>query len=131
MSGPSSVRLLYQHMITSLNGNGAGFVQRRIHFYRDRTRYHVVEDVRRGAKCHLGSAFGFICRSEPQPSSRPPPFHRAKMSITSDEVNFLVYRYLQESGLSPCPLLNTNMFTYLDLIHPPQTELTMLLFLPF
>ncbi len=25
----------------------------------------------------------------------------AKMSITSDEVNFLVYRYLQESGKSP------------------------------
>lgn len=35
-----------------------------------------------------------------QPSSIPPPFLRAKMSITSDEVNFLVYRYLQESGLS-------------------------------
>lgn len=35
-----------------------------------------------------------------QPSSIPPPFLGAKMSITSDEVNFLVYRYLQESGLS-------------------------------
>lgn len=33
------------------------------------------------------------------PSSRPPPFGWVKMSITSDEVNFLVYRYLQESGL--------------------------------
>lgn len=40
-----------------------------------------------------------------QPSGRPPPFPRAKMSITSDEVNFLVYRYLQESGLSHLYLL--------------------------
>lgn len=35
-----------------------------------------------------------------QPCSIPPPFLWAKMSITSDEVNFLVYRYLQESGWS-------------------------------
>lgn len=35
-----------------------------------------------------------------QPCSLPPPFLWAKMSITSDEVNFLVYRYLQESGWS-------------------------------
>ena len=33
------------------------------------------------------------------------PRGEAKMSITSDEVNFLVYRYLQESGkkLASCP----------------------------
>ena len=36
-------------------------------------------------------------------TSSPPG--EAKMSITSDEVNFLVYRYLQESGKKPasCP----------------------------
>lgn len=30
------------------------------------------------------------------------PQGEAKMSITSDEVNFLVYRYLQESGNQAC-----------------------------
>ncbi|KPP70615.1 F-box-like/WD repeat-containing protein TBL1X-like, partial [Scleropages formosus] len=33
-------------------------------------------------------------------SRRPHTLRLAKMSITSDEVNFLVYRYLQESGFS-------------------------------
>lgn len=116
MSGLSSVcvrvPLLYQHMITSLNDNRARLVQRCIHFYRNLTRSHAVEDVRRRAKCRLCSFFWvLICRSEPQPSSSPPPLHWAKMSITSDEVNFLVYRYLQESGLSQCRVPNTNIFT--------------------
>lgn len=31
------------------------------------------------------------------------------MSITSDEVNFLVYRYLQESGWSHLDLLEAGM----------------------
>lgn len=44
-----------------------------------------------------------------QPCSIPPPFLWAKMSITSDEVNFLVYRYLQESGWSHFCLLKAVM----------------------
>lgn len=44
-----------------------------------------------------------------QPCSIPPPFLWAKMSITSDEVNFLVYRYLQESGWSRFYLLEAVM----------------------
>lgn len=50
-----------------------------------------------------------------------PPFHWAKMSITSDEVNFLVYRYLQESGSSAqhnpsyyCRVLSGIWFWYIN-----------------
>ena len=42
------------------------------------------------------------------------PRGEAKMSITSDEVNFLVYRYLQESGKKPasCPERQKNTFQH-------------------
>uniref|UniRef100_A0A8B9GMB6 Transducin beta like 1 X-linked n=1 Tax=Astyanax mexicanus TaxID=7994 RepID=A0A8B9GMB6_ASTMX len=48
-----------------------------------------------------GIYFSFLsCRDGGCPSFVPRPPRWVKMSITSDEVNFLVYRYLQESGFS-------------------------------
>uniref|UniRef100_A0A3B4BVK7 Transducin beta like 1 X-linked n=2 Tax=Pygocentrus nattereri TaxID=42514 RepID=A0A3B4BVK7_PYGNA len=49
---------------------------------------------------HPTTVCSLSCREGAYPSFVPHPPRWVKMSITSDEVNFLVYRYLQESGFS-------------------------------
>lgn len=70
-------------------------------------RYIVVSEKRK-----LKGSFSSVISGVDPAFSRTASLHWAKMSITSDEVNFLVYRYLQESGLSHLHLIvNTPQFT--------------------
>lgn len=70
-------------------------------------RYIVVSEKRK-----LKGSFSSVISGVDPAFSRTASLHWAKMSITSDEVNFLVYRYLQESGLSHLHLIvNRPQFT--------------------
>ena len=50
-------------------------------------------------ECHLVRS----CEQRPCATPGPPRTHINMGSITSDELNFLVYRYLHESGAPLCP----------------------------